>query len=274
MSTEFRWTDELVLEFLNAHRTSKQILSKFYWEKESVEAFKFSKASNQPKEDKPITPITPVTTKEYEQGFLDKPEWEIVEFLHGVRKISRENSNKEFFESLIEYPAKEVKIHSVKRLSDGEVFSVGDEVYRETDANKVTSLIEKFVFIDGRLSVATKQFSTSFHLIKKSKPKEEVKEPERISVDIIGEPALFQNHVTLKFGASVESRKFPLIKQAIEAVINNGDCVNIDKFIPKEQVDKMMEDAFNHARSVYPYKYLLNNDFTYQTFQDYKNTLK
>lgn len=36
----FVWTDELALEFLNAHRSSDQIVAKWYWKIESVEAFK------------------------------------------------------------------------------------------------------------------------------------------------------------------------------------------------------------------------------------------
>ena len=36
----FVWTDELALELLNSHRTSDQIITKFYWKKESIEAFK------------------------------------------------------------------------------------------------------------------------------------------------------------------------------------------------------------------------------------------
>lgn len=51
--TPFQWTDELVLDILNALRISTQIITKFYWKKESIEAFKQSKST--PKEEKLYT---------------------------------------------------------------------------------------------------------------------------------------------------------------------------------------------------------------------------
>lgn len=57
------------------------------------------------------------------------------------------------------------KIYSVKRLSDGTVFSVGDEV-SATYNKKESGVIESFVIKDGYMSVLTKDYIIAFHQIK------------------------------------------------------------------------------------------------------------
>lgn len=64
-------------------------------------------------------------------------------------------------------------IYKVRRLSDGECFSVGDEVCRETDANKIGSAIVSFIQVGDNMNVKTKQFATFLHLLQKSKPEKE-----------------------------------------------------------------------------------------------------
>jgi len=223
----FQWTDELALEFLNAHRTSEQIISKFYWKKESVDAFKNFKASHQPKEDKPehkryilkrnISIVKKGDEISWNPGYQqyqsrkweknhneclfftqeeidrnpdwfevipeDKPEWEILEFKKNTYSYSRTNDG---LYDINDLPFRDVQskeelirngyqIHSVKRLSDGEVFSVGDEVGYWIASNYRKGVINRFYNAEQEMKVVGEGFDIYLSSCKKSKPKEEVK---------------------------------------------------------------------------------------------------
>jgi len=78
-------------------------------------------------------------------------EWEIVE----KKPYQRGNG------------AWDVYIHSVKRLSDGEVFSVGDEV--ETNNGRGRHKINGFKIIDGEMCVDLDTFTTRYEFISRIK---------------------------------------------------------------------------------------------------------
>jgi len=294
MSKEFQWTDALVKEFVcdllwidKVHgKKPTDFSDKGFGSDKLLQQFK---ASHQPKEDKQskLEKIADIISRIYYYGKFkaetvnermledlltqvgywptneneilkrnntpkeDKPKWEIVEFSHngivyckgydGKFRTGAEHDiyarrESEFFDTLIGS-----KIHSVKR-KDGEVFSVGDEVniYGRIKSFGLFGDDNSLMFVDCERCRAT------FTQI--SKPKEEVKEPER--------------HDTEKENE----------------LINQLHRYYKDNYVKKEQVDKMMEDAFNAAR---------DKDFNpnrqieipiapnlYPTFQDYKNTLK
>lgn len=126
---EFKWTDELVKEFawrfLNNFPSSKL--------PESIEEFKQSK---QPKRER---------------------EWEIVSFEHSKYGILFKHDDRYFHHvsgygegwCLSEENALEsnvMVIHSVKRLSDSETFTVGDEIDFSCDYTKIYFPIERFTF--------------------------------------------------------------------------------------------------------------------------------
>lgn len=142
---QFVWDDDIALEFLNAHRTETQMLSKFKWKKESVEAFK--KWKQFPPKEQPLS-----------------KDWEIVKISSG----SFEEPNALFDKNIgSNLKQRKSKIHSVKRLSDGEVFTVGDEFYVYPGYNK--HIIKSFR-VEGNLIAAIDDIPYYIaHLMKKSK---------------------------------------------------------------------------------------------------------
>src|ERR1700690_177418 len=142
--SEFKWTDELVKEFCHAA---------FFNARNSISDFKKKwELDHQPKDDQARYVATtssksthdeikieklkvcewPTILREvanqYEKDVQPKPEWEIVSYLDtamltdGPPHVITKNDCS-FSYTSIRYP-----IHSVKRLSDGEIFTVGDTV--------------------------------------------------------------------------------------------------------------------------------------------------
>lgn len=130
MSQEFKWNDELVMEFVNFHLTKKGI----HWTSEDIKKFKKIK---QP-----------------------KPEWEIVGYLSNpdgtdqkkeIIGISHWNWN---FAVLHDYP-----IHSVKRLSDNVIWSLDDK-FTATAGCSLT--IKKFEIAGDSIKVWSKEYGYWF----------------------------------------------------------------------------------------------------------------
>ncbi len=124
----FVWDDKLVLEFCNAHRNSSEIMAKYYLKQESIEAFKKCQQSKQSAPEPSALP-----TKEWEiTCFKRLRDDKIVGITSGYSP-----------EDYLNHPVNSVKdgtfaIHSVKRLSDNTVFSVGDELDFEWKSIYVT----------------------------------------------------------------------------------------------------------------------------------------
>ena len=119
--SEFKWTDELVKEFM------KDFVIHPNWKTFGDDWIEEFKASKQP-----------------------KPEWEILEDASGKKgdpnfsAITRNHPHWEY----THYP-----IHSVKRLSDGEVFTVGDRVGYGFDGTPNQFFIESFHIYDKWMAV-------------------------------------------------------------------------------------------------------------------------
>lgn len=115
MNAEFKWTENTVAEFIQT-RLHIQESASF----DLIEQFK---ASKQPKQDWEI-----LSVKDTQRGYL-------------VTEV-----NKLPIYELSEYPEKYEKgrfeIHSVKRLSDDEVFSIGDKVVYMNNHNKYDIIIK------------------------------------------------------------------------------------------------------------------------------------
>jgi len=280
MKDDFVWNDELVQEYVAGIITSEHPY--LY----HIESWKKFKASHQPKQTdwKESTKLymeamgdNPKDFPYQPQPKEDKPErdWEVV-------------SAPEITQNWVAIR----KIKSVRRLSDGEVFSVGDDYWFENSDGKVFSnKISRFQIMNGnKISIIGENEKNPCMLqnAKKSKPKEEVKEPERIGVIHIRENDFTHfggNHgYTIETWGENPEKKYSLIKKTIEYVLNGDDKLYkewlINKYNPslysQEQVDKMMEDAFNAARSLdFGLKSTKGIEMYYfSTFQDYKNTLK
>ncbi len=105
---QFQWTNELVMEFVNFHDEQKGI----HWLSEDIEKFKQSKSKK------------------------EEPQWEILSVFDDDKNPIY-NPSKNIIDVTLKYNGE--RIHSVKRLSDGEVFSVGDVIKVHTDIKPIVS---------------------------------------------------------------------------------------------------------------------------------------
>jgi hypothetical protein len=112
--SEFKWDDELVKEFVRR----KVLIYTGNWPHDNVDKF----------------------INDFKDSKQPKPEWEIVAYISSTTTtVYYKNSIGEYISKAGEgYPVgvipSHLNIHSVKRLSDGEVFTVGDlvEIKQET----------------------------------------------------------------------------------------------------------------------------------------------
>ena len=240
----------------------------------------------------------------------DKPEWEILRFYYD----NPNNCNRvTLMEDRLYYytqsnqlsgtlemhlrPDSKWGIDSVKRLSDGEVFSVGDEAGKDGYENgKIVQFkiagSDMYVVINHQL-----HHTINFRIneIQKSKPKEELKEPDRIKCFGIissNQPSRLgagnydsvekKYYSTFGTDKKIPDEKLPLIKQAIEQVLNDEQQVRMfdtnyllvrksdwEKRYTQEQVDKMMEGVWNAAINLIVSSI---NSVKYTSYQDYKNS--
>jgi hypothetical protein len=224
---------------------------------------------------------------------------------------------------------KNFPIHSVKRLSDNEVFTVGDEidmygkirsitfdekyplphdisfhfddngiaflkyvVKKRPQSNDSFTWDDKLVWEFGvwyreHAEAALSDSIESFKSFKQSKQPLKPDTKERIEVmawNVHDERNQYGNtyHYAVPLGYEIPKEKFPLIKQAIERVLNDDVKRGKDFYVEippgetiltmftKEQMDKAISDAFEAGRhpSGRPYYFL------YPTITDYLNHLK
>lgn len=109
---KFEWTDELVGELANWYKSEQGICRAEYWGKDLLEEFKKSKQQNTIQKD-----------------------WEIMSFVvKSSRVVLGKTEEGDFGNNIFRIDENELlkspnhKINSVKRISDGEVFSLGDDV--------------------------------------------------------------------------------------------------------------------------------------------------
>jgi predicted SnoaL-like aldol condensation-catalyzing enzyme len=126
---QFVWTDDNVRHFAEWYRRTQGNPNADIWGKDLLEVYKQSKLQFQ---DKQVG-------------------WEIIEFSFKhkngeILSIGSEPATEYYYEVLKEYP--DVKIRSVKRLSDGETFSIGDNIQHDIFPSKVPYKIDGFKVSD------------------------------------------------------------------------------------------------------------------------------
>jgi len=250
---QFQWTNELVMEFVNFHDEQKGI----HWLSEDIEKFKQSKSKK------------------------EEPQWEILEFqsndgnllvLDGKKWKYRNDTNSI---SDIDFLIKNYAIHSVKRLSDGEVFSVGDSL---DWMGKIES-IEIDDRFNGGIAFINNSQKSCISTAKKAPKEEQVPIKVEIMEFGYGKPQenkgkFYVANFNLPNNAKLPTEKYQSIKSAIEDVINN-------KYKPwkmyltgftSEELLQARRDAFDAAKiSTVTYG---NVHYKYHTFEDYINSLK
>ncbi len=149
MSKDFIWTDELKEEYINS--LEKILLQNGRFPHLIREKFV---ASHQPKE------------------IIQNKDWEIVKMVHPKTKETVGDGSPFDNETIRQKTIgsmKEWNIISVKRLSDGEVFSVGDEVrvYRDSGYKGDRKLLSFFINKHGELRVVHEGSDSSIYQISK-----------------------------------------------------------------------------------------------------------
>lgn len=162
----------------------------------------------------------------------NKPDrdWEILEYLFvplsGMARYATVNRDSKYWERAASGD-KEFTIHSVKRLSDGEVFSVGDVVVHKTDGLINTAKILKFVIPETLTHLMWFEFMEGRDFCKdlanfNRLPPQPQKEEQRIEINVFEEADMSRKVYAHNFQVPIKYRdKFPEIKQAIEQVLND-----------------------------------------------------
>lgn len=140
-----------------------------------------------------------------------KKEWEILEGCSnggGVHKWN-DSSYRETCES------QKCEIYSVKRLSDGEVFTVGNEI------KHANSKIEEFKIGYSGAMYATNKEGVEIN-INSLPPAGEKHKPKKVEVNVWGDFEGKSGYFYYQFNSKKEitKDKFPAIKQAIEYILN------------------------------------------------------
>ena len=201
----------------------------------------------------------------------DEPQWEILAFLiikHSeiVEIGSPYVHNAEWH---LKYP-EEYSIYKVKRLSDGEVFSVGDSL-DWMDEIKSIEIDDKF---NGGMVFINNSQKSCLSTAKKA-PKE-----EQVPIKVLGlldgintDNPPYGKYYTLIFNNSIPESKYQSIREAIEDVLNN-------KYKPwkmyqtgftSEELLQAIRDAFHAGRSFDCWNV---SSHQYAKFEDYINSLK
>jgi hypothetical protein len=197
---KFEWTNDSVIEFAMYNgRYSGDIV-------EAIGKFKTEHGDKPRLEPKP----------KYVLPSLNN-DWEIVRY--------RDRRGGSFCYRFIEEEREFLDIYSVKRLSDGEVFSVGD--------NTTWGVIESFRFEDDKLvAVMEGEWSNGqqlrryiTHIQKRPTPSQPQNNKERITVRVMP----FENYAEGKFlgyyvvepTKPIPTEKLSEIQSAIEKILNN-----------------------------------------------------
>jgi len=178
------------------------------------------------------------------------------------------------------------RIYSVKRLSDGEVFSVGDVVYYKDGSEKSEPIrwcIDNFYIREDKVMLARSKDCTLVETIdnncylKKQAPKEE---QVPIKVHDFHKHSNSDKETWYSFlvGGHIPESKYQSIKSAIEDVLNN-------KYKPwkmyqtgftSEELLQARRDAFKEARLAWAssIKQPFDGVYKHETVEDYINSLK
>lgn len=206
------------------------------------------------------------------------------------------------------FELKDWDITAVERISDSVTFSVGDEVeYRSGDE------IGWRKYWDGRIEKIQvcfgKKDQVEFKIVKEGEDDvhkfiynirhsqklspQPHKEEQRIEVEMFSENNIWERgrepEHSFRTKKEIPTNKFPLIKQAIEQVLNDDPTMDFlckvwDEFILeklqheqlKQKVDDLCNKSFQAGSEIF-YTHI-KNGFTinpkYPTYQDYQNSIK
>ena len=219
----FKWTDELAMWYCSVFKYSTaKNLSEF-------------KALHQPKE--PLSGTIPASeSNAASNSEPSKPEkdWEILSIRNKITHniiypsgFMQTQDNVRFnFSELIHH--ENYEIHSVKRLSDNEIFSVGDEVAFEP-TQKIWWEIDNFCIPEhygGRVMLARSKDNQNVEILSmiiKNKSQKSKPEKERIAVTPINYHKFEVGEHLYGFNSTglIPIKKYSAIKQAIEQVLND-----------------------------------------------------
>ena len=179
------------------------------------------------------------------------------------------------------------RIHSVKRKSDGEVFSIGDEVEYRAGGGLFDKgwcgVIEKIITINySKLNVEFEIHDPSWKYEKVHKFIENIRKKPSIPKERIG-VVLGKTDRDLYLESMWTSRpipedKFPAIKSAIDKILNDESFVitTSPNLFTQEALDSAIENAFNAARKAWTssIKQPFDGEYVHPTFADYLSSLK
>lgn len=225
---QFQWTNELVMEFVNFHDEQKGI----HWLSEDIEKFKQSKSKK------------------------EEPQWEILEIeSYGgeIRKLIdgeyRLYTDGVGFTATYLLQRSDSKIKTVKRLSDGEVFSVGDVIKVHTDIKPIVSFELKnnkqiWCSIDN-----AKGYGSCLSVSEKAPKEEQVPIKVEIMEFGYGKPQenkgnFYVANFNLPNNAKLPTEKYQSIKSAIEDVLNE-DKIKHEKLLSKIESKVRLANMIN-----------------------------
>ena len=230
-NTEFKWNDKLVQDYIQFYAASYAASVAYFNSDETLEKFKQSKSKK------------------------EEPQWEILEIeSYGgeIRKLIdgeyRLYTDGVGFTATYLLQRSDSKIKTVKRLSDGEVFSVGDVItgFSFNDGRK----INRFSIQNGKLWISQKSGDCEIQHIKKVAPKEE---QVPIKVEIMefgyGKPQenkgkFYVANFNLPNNAKLPTEKYQSIKSAIEDVLNE-DKIKHEKLLSKIESKVRLANMIN-----------------------------
>lgn len=221
---QFQWTNELVMEFVNFHDEQKGI----HWLSEDIEKFKQSKSKK------------------------EEPQWEILEIeSYGgeIRKLIdgeyRLYTDGVGFTATYLLQRSDSKIKTVKRLSDGEVFSVGDSL---DWMGKIES-IEIDDRFNGGIAFINNSQKSCISTAKKAPKEEQVPIKVEIMEFGYGKPQenkgkFYVANFNLPNNAKLPTEKYQSIKSAIEDVLNE-DKIKHEKLLSKIESKVRLANMIN-----------------------------
>lgn len=152
-------------------------------------------------------------------------------------------------------------VHSVRRLSDSEVFTISDTV--ETNNGRGRHIIDCFKIIDGRMCVQMESFPTEYQfieLVQKPKPAlfttndgKEVFEGD-VFYCVTDDFQIVRNDIAKQSHVGVRLRAFSTIPAAEEYILWNNPCLNVSDIIaeiyyPCNMMDEIKVKLIKLAKS-------------------------
>ena len=229
---QFKWDDKLVQDYIQFYAASYAASVAYFNSDETLEKFKQSKSKK------------------------EEPQWEILEIeSYGgeIRKLIdgeyRLYTDGVGFTATYLLQRSDSKIKTVKRLSDGEVFSVGDVIKVHTDIKPIVSFELKnnkqiWCSIDN-----AKGYGSCLSVSEKAPKEEQVPIKVEIMEFGYGKPQenkgkFYVANFNLPNNAKLPTEKYQSIKSAIEDVLNE-DKIKHEKLLSKIESKVRLANMIN-----------------------------